>query len=66
VEGKEKEKQASNATEKMKIAWRYEKLGQSMTGTISRGGQSIPCNSIVLDQYKTSPKSTSFPANLGR
>jgi elongator complex protein 4 len=60
VEGKEKEKQVSNVTEKMKIAWRYERLGQHGTGTISRGGPLIPCNSIVLDQYRTDTETTPF------
>jgi elongator complex protein 4 len=44
VEGKDKENnQASTVTEKMKIAWRYERLAaQPGTGTIARGGHFIP------------------------
>ena len=58
VDGKEKEKQASIATEKMKIAWRYERLGQPGTGTDSRGGPLILCNSVVFRQYRTSAETT--------
>lgn len=42
VDGKERETCYSNAAEKMKIAWRYERLGQPATGTTSRGGHLIP------------------------
>ena len=47
----EKENRDSNTTEKMKIAWRYEKLGQPATGTNSRGGHLSPCHSLALEQY---------------
>lgn len=49
VEGKEKEKHVSTSTERMKIAWRYERLGQPGTDPMSRGGPLIPYNSIVLE-----------------
>lgn len=52
VGSSEKEnKKDSNVTEKMKIAWRYEKLRQPATGTKSRGGHLSPCHSIALEQY---------------
>lgn len=64
VEGKEKEQQVSNAAEKMKIAWRYERLGQPGRGTNSRGGPLIPCNIIDLinieHMLKLRPSSTSL------
>jgi elongator complex protein 4 len=60
IDGKEKEKPASNVTDKMKIAWRYERLGQPAN---SRGGRSIPCDSIALDQYRTSVESVSVRQN---
>ncbi len=50
VGNSEKEKKDNNVTEKMKIAWRYEKLGQPVGGTNSRGGHLSP-HSIALDQY---------------
>ena len=55
VEGNGKEKQVAAATEKMKIAWRYERLGQPGTGANTRGGLSTPCSGIVSDQYRTFP-----------
>jgi elongator complex protein 4 len=66
VGGKEKDKHVSISTERMKIAWRYERLGQPGSGTISRGGPLILCNSIVLDQYTIPALSTSSPSNTNR
>ena len=52
VGSSEKEKNKdSNVAEKMKIAWRYEHLGQSATATNARGGRLSPCHSIALEQY---------------
>jgi elongator complex protein 4 len=52
VAGKQREDQPSGVAEKMKIAWRYERLGQLGTGTSTRGGLSIPCHSIGLAQCR--------------
>lgn len=41
----------SRATEKMKIAWRYERLGQPGTNTTSRGGLSPYCSIARLIQH---------------
>jgi elongator complex protein 4 len=51
IDGKEKEKPASNATGRMKIAWRYERLSQPGIGANSRGGRfNPPIIAIALDQ----------------
>ena len=42
VEGREIENQVGGVTEKMKIAWRYERLRQPEVGTIARGGHFHP------------------------
>jgi elongator complex protein 4 len=60
IDGKGKEKPANNVTDKMKIAWRYERLGQPAN---SRGGRSIPYDSIAQDQYRTSVESASVRQN---
>ena len=71
VAGKQREDQPSGVAEKMKIAWRYERLGQLGIGTSTRGGLSIPCNSIGLEQcrnmcfsslYSRKPESLIFPS----
>jgi elongator complex protein 4 len=46
----EKEDKLQKADEKMKIAWRYERLGQFDGGKpVSRGGRSVLINSITID-----------------
>lgn len=51
VGNNEKEKRDSNVSEKLKIAWRYERLVQPGIGTSSRGGRIFPCHSIALEEY---------------
>jgi elongator complex protein 4 len=44
----DKESQAGDVKDKMKIAWRYEGLGRFGEESKTRGGRSIPVHSIVL------------------
>lgn len=40
----DKKEKPAGSTEKMKIAWRYESLGQFGDSTNARGGQILPCS----------------------
>ena len=40
----DKKEKPAGSTEKMKIAWRYESLGQFGASTNARGGQILPCS----------------------
>lgn len=58
-----KEKHVEN-TEKMKIAWRYESLGQFGASTNARGGHTLPCSTARFNAI-SSMKGCKYALHLG-
>ena len=56
VVGESEKKETPAETEKMKIAWRYESLGQFGASTSSRGGHIRPCRIARLRSIQTLPQ----------